>query len=39
VVKDIAFSNINRMFGDHIDYQVSKYGKRDDNEGIVLQSV
>ena len=37
---ETAFSSIKRMFGEYtICNQVSKHGKRDDNEGIVIQPV
>ena len=40
MAKETAFSSIKRMFGEYTSrYQVSKHGKRDDNEGIVVQPV
>ena len=37
---ETAFSSIKRMFGEYVlCNQVSKHGKRDDNEDIVVQPV
>ena len=37
---ETAFSSIKRTYGEYVSRnQVSKHGKRDDNEGIFVQSV
>ncbi len=39
MAKETAFSSIKRMFGEYISAIRFQIGKRDDNEGIIVQSV
>ncbi len=39
MAKETAFSSIKRMFGEYISAIRFQIGKRDDNEGIVVQSI
>ena len=36
---ETAFSSIKRMFGEYVSVTRFQNGKRDDNEGVVVQSV